>query len=140
MLPLHEIRRIKANYDVLIAVAGGDTLRVIQSTVFFHVLNKRRSMMPQNSGKVPLWLRLLPPALRVQIEHKVGLRRALTNTGWLFGERFLRLGVGFLVWMLMARYLGPAQFGKLNFHFCRSQASALITDRFVPATERCAGE
>ncbi|MFA4873215.1 MAG: orotidine 5'-phosphate decarboxylase / HUMPS family protein [Patescibacteria group bacterium] len=34
MLPLHEIRRIKGNYDVLIAVAGGDTLREAQSVIF----------------------------------------------------------------------------------------------------------
>ena len=34
MLPLHEIRRIKGNYDPLIAVAGGDTLREAQSVIF----------------------------------------------------------------------------------------------------------
>jgi bifunctional enzyme Fae/Hps len=34
MLPLHEIRRIKGRYDVLIAVAGGDTPREVQSAAF----------------------------------------------------------------------------------------------------------
>lgn len=34
MLPLHEIRRIKGQYDILIAVAGGDTPREIQSAAF----------------------------------------------------------------------------------------------------------
>lgn len=34
MLPLHEIRRIKGQYDVLIAVAGGDTPREVQSAAF----------------------------------------------------------------------------------------------------------
>lgn len=33
-LPLHEIRRVKGRYDTLIAVAGGDTMREVQSTVF----------------------------------------------------------------------------------------------------------
>lgn len=33
-LPLHEIRRVKGRYDVLIAVAGGDTMREIQSAMF----------------------------------------------------------------------------------------------------------
>jgi len=33
-LPLHEIRRIKGNYDVMIAIAGGDTLREVQSAIF----------------------------------------------------------------------------------------------------------
>ena len=34
MLPLHEIRRVKGNYDVMVAVAGGDTPKEIQSAVF----------------------------------------------------------------------------------------------------------
>ena len=34
MLPLYEIRRIKGAYDVLISVAGGDTLREVQSSFF----------------------------------------------------------------------------------------------------------
>ena len=34
MLPLHEIRRVKGAYDTLIAVAGGDTPREIQSAAF----------------------------------------------------------------------------------------------------------
>lgn len=34
MLPLHEIRRIKGSYNIFIAIAGGDTLREVQSAVF----------------------------------------------------------------------------------------------------------
>jgi bifunctional enzyme Fae/Hps len=34
MIPLHEIRRIKGNYNILIAIAGGDTLREVQSSIF----------------------------------------------------------------------------------------------------------
>mgnify|MGYP001613955661 FL=1 len=33
-IPLHEIRRIKGNYDTLISIAGGDTPREVQSSVF----------------------------------------------------------------------------------------------------------
>lgn len=33
-IPLHEIRRIKSNYDLLIAVAGGDTLKEVQRAIF----------------------------------------------------------------------------------------------------------
>lgn len=33
-LPLHEIRRIKGNYDLLVSVAGGDTPREVQRAVF----------------------------------------------------------------------------------------------------------
>lgn len=34
MLPLHEIRRIKGNYDTMIAIAGGDTIREVESALF----------------------------------------------------------------------------------------------------------
>ena len=34
MLPLHEIRRIKGSRDVMIAVAGGDTIREVQRVIF----------------------------------------------------------------------------------------------------------
>lgn len=34
MLPLHEIRRIKGAYDILVAIAGGDTPREVQSAAF----------------------------------------------------------------------------------------------------------
>ena len=33
-IPLHEIRRVKGNYDILIAIAGGDTTREVQRSVF----------------------------------------------------------------------------------------------------------
>lgn len=33
-LPLHEIRRIKGNYNIMISIAGGDTLREVQRSIF----------------------------------------------------------------------------------------------------------
>jgi len=33
-IPLHEIRRIKGAYDIMIAIAGGDKLREVQSAIF----------------------------------------------------------------------------------------------------------
>ncbi len=33
-IPLHEIRRIKGNYNIMISVAGGDTLREVQRSIF----------------------------------------------------------------------------------------------------------
>jgi PST family polysaccharide transporter len=35
--------------------------------------------------------------------------------GWLFVDRFVRMGMGLLVGVWTARYLGPDQFGSLNF-------------------------
>ncbi len=33
-IPLHEIRRIKSNYNIMIAIAGGDTIREVQRAIF----------------------------------------------------------------------------------------------------------
>lgn len=33
-VPLHEIRRIKGNYNILISIAGGDTIREVQRSIF----------------------------------------------------------------------------------------------------------
>ncbi len=33
-IPLHEIRRIKGAYDIMISIAGGDTLREVQRSIF----------------------------------------------------------------------------------------------------------
>jgi PST family polysaccharide transporter len=43
------------------------------------------------------------------------LRKILKNAGWLFADKVIRLSVGVLVWVWIARYLGPGQFGILNY-------------------------
>jgi PST family polysaccharide transporter len=60
-----------------------------------------------------LTLRELP---RRQMEKiSPGLRRILENASWLMVDRVVRLGMGLVVGVWVARYLGPAQFGSLNF-------------------------
>lgn len=49
---------------------------------------------------------------RVQEE---GFQRYFKNTSWLFLEKALRLVSGLVVGVLVARYLGPEQFGILNY-------------------------
>jgi O-antigen/teichoic acid export membrane protein len=61
------------------------------------------------------WLRYLPGPLRNRLENRHELQRVLDNTGWLFADKILRMGLGLLVGVWLARYLGPAQFGLLNF-------------------------
>jgi len=39
----------------------------------------------------------------------------IANTCWLFADRLLRMGVGLLVGVWVARYLGPAGYGLLSF-------------------------
>ena len=44
-----------------------------------------------------------------------GLRKILGNAGWLMADRVLRMGMGLVVGVWVSRYLGPVQFGSLNF-------------------------
>src|ERR1700721_820037 len=44
-----------------------------------------------------------------------GLRKVLGNTSWLMADRLFGMGVGLFVSVWVARYLGPARFGGLNF-------------------------
>jgi PST family polysaccharide transporter len=44
-----------------------------------------------------------------------GLRKIIGNMGWLMVDRVVRMGMGLFVGVWVARYLGPAQFGSLNF-------------------------
>lgn len=44
-----------------------------------------------------------------------GFRRYFFNTGWMFGEKALRLIAGLFIGAYVARYLGPGQYGLLNY-------------------------
>jgi PST family polysaccharide transporter len=44
-----------------------------------------------------------------------GLRKIIGNMGWLMVDRVVRMGMGLFVGVWVARYLGPIQFGSLNF-------------------------
>jgi polysaccharide transporter, PST family len=59
--------------------------------------------------------RYLPAPLRDRLEGRPNLWRILTNIGWLFGDRILRLGVGLIVTVFLTRYLGPEDFGALSY-------------------------
>lgn len=54
-------------------------------------------------------------ALLKRLSLRTALWEALTNTGWLFADRIFRMGIGLLVGIWVARYLGPAQYGLLSF-------------------------
>jgi len=58
---------------------------------------------------------MLPDFVRRRIEHRPGMVKILDNMGWLFFDKILRMGVGLLVGVWIARYLGPEQFGMLNY-------------------------
>ena len=43
------------------------------------------------------------------------IRHYLFNASWMMAERLLHIGVGFVMAVLLARYLGPEQFGVLSY-------------------------
>jgi O-antigen/teichoic acid export membrane protein len=52
--------------------------------------------------------------LQYVLNHQ-GIRRYGVNTLWLFAEQILRMIVGFLVGVWVARYLGPEKFGLFSY-------------------------
>ena len=60
-------------------------------------------------------MELIPAFIRRRIAHRSKLLKIVDNIGWLFFDKILRMGVGLLIGVWIARYLGPEQFGLLNF-------------------------
>ncbi len=60
-------------------------------------------------------IRILPLQIRRRLEHRPGLVKILENIGWLFFDKILRMGIGMLLVVWIARYLGAEQFGLLSF-------------------------
>jgi len=63
----------------------------------------------------PPWTRFLPARMRSALEGRQGLRSIISNTGWLFADKIIRMGAGLLVGVWVARYLGPDRFGLLSY-------------------------
>ena len=61
------------------------------------------------------WIKYLPPSLRVRLEGRSYLQNVVSNTGWLFADQILRMVAGLLVGLMVTRYLGPEQYGLLNY-------------------------
>jgi PST family polysaccharide transporter len=60
-------------------------------------------------------IKSLPLFVRNSLNQRPNLRRIVGNVGWLSVDRILRLAVGLVVSVWVARYLGPEQFGQLNY-------------------------
>jgi PST family polysaccharide transporter len=54
-------------------------------------------------------------------------KKVLGNTGWLIFDRVLRMIVGIYVTVWVARYLGPVQFGLLNYAFALTTILSLLS-------------
>jgi len=57
----------------------------------------------------------LPKSIRSKVSGRPALRRIIDNISWLFFDKIVRLGMGLVVGVWVARYLGPEQYGLLNF-------------------------
>lgn len=49
-----------------------------------------------------------------------------SNSAWLIADKLIRLGFGLLVWMLLARQLGPTAFGQWNFAIAFAALFAVV--------------
>lgn len=61
------------------------------------------------------WVGYLPKAIRDRFAGRQSLQAIVSNSGWLFLDRALRLVVGLILSVWIARYLGPEAFGRLSF-------------------------
>jgi O-antigen/teichoic acid export membrane protein len=58
---------------------------------------------------------LIPYSIRNKLEQSSEFSKIISNIGWLFGDKIIRVGVGLFVGVWIARYLGPEQFGLMNY-------------------------
>lgn len=58
---------------------------------------------------------LLPDFLARRLAGRDTLQGAIDNSAWLFADQVVRMVVGLLVGIWVARYLGPQQYGWLNY-------------------------
>lgn len=61
------------------------------------------------------WVRFFPAKIRKRLANRHVFQEAVENSGWLIADKILRMGVGLLVGVWVARYLGPSQFGIMSY-------------------------
>lgn len=61
------------------------------------------------------WLKFLPSFIRRHLSDSPNRQEILVNFGWLISDRLLRLAIGLVVSILIARYLGPARYGLYSY-------------------------
>jgi O-antigen/teichoic acid export membrane protein len=57
----------------------------------------------------------LPAFIRRKIEANSHLHAVISNTGWMMGDKVIRMGVGLVVGVWITRYLGPVRYGELSY-------------------------
>jgi O-antigen/teichoic acid export membrane protein len=72
------------------------------------------------------WTKYLPDFIRRRLEGNSGLQDVVSNTGWMLGDKVVRMGVGLLVGVWLARYLGPSLYGEFSYAFAFASLFAPI--------------
>lgn len=62
-----------------------------------------------------IWIKYLPNFMRDRVDGRGNLQKLIGNTGWLLSDRILRIGIGLVVGVWTARYLGPDRYGLFNY-------------------------
>jgi polysaccharide transporter, PST family len=62
-----------------------------------------------------IWAKVLPSSFISKVRQRSNLFKIATNTGWLVVDKLISIVAGLLVGAWVARYLGPAQYGMLNY-------------------------
>lgn len=81
-------------------------------------LPKQRKYERLSKGQllpIQSWLHQPIANLQATLKKRQGTFKIASNIGWLFADRILRMGVGLIIGVWTARYLGPEQFGQLNY-------------------------
>lgn len=71
--------------------------------------------------------RFIPKKWRWVLSHE-GFKRYFANTGWMFFGQMFNLGLSFCIGIWMARYLGPENYGILNYVLAFVGLFAFIAD------------
>lgn len=61
------------------------------------------------------WVKYLPSFIGTRLEGRLGFQSIIGNSSWLLADKALRMSVGLIVGVWLARYLGPEQYGLWNF-------------------------
>ncbi len=71
--------------------------------------------MSKTRADLKLMLNKLKIPKLSELKFSSGLRAIISNTGWLFADRILRMGITLFIGVWIARYLGAQQFGLFNY-------------------------
>ena len=75
----------------------------------------KQSASPAAPRRAAAWLPLLPKFIGDRLRERHTLQAIISNSGWLIADRLVRLIVGLLMTVWIARYLGPEEFGLWNY-------------------------